>query len=155
MLMFFIRIVLSHFYRLSFFFTLSQMLHQTTGGVYAVDARSFHTSRSISARISFMLNQHLCSNQIWVISSCIMLVNMPAKITDKLASRWKVTCPAQENALAAIAWHRGLPRNAMERRGVTCSATAEVTGRDRNVETDHVRLWCQHGSWLRALLVRP
>lgn len=44
-----------------------------------------------------------------------MLVNVSAKITDKLASRWKVTCPARKNALAVTAWHQGLPGNAMER----------------------------------------
>lgn len=48
--------------------------------------------QSITAQISFTVNQHLCSNQIWVMSSCIMLVNAPGKITDKLASRWRVTC---------------------------------------------------------------
>lgn len=132
-----------------FFFTLSQMLRQTTG-VYVVEARSFHTSQSIAAQISFMLNQHLCSNQIWVISNCIMLVNMPGKITDKLASRWRVTCSARKKAPAATAWHRGLPRNVVEHSAVTCSATGDVTSRDRNGEIDHVRLWCQRGSWLRA-----
>lgn len=34
-------------------------------------------------------------------SSCIMLVNAPGKITDKLASRWRVTCSARENLLVA------------------------------------------------------
>lgn len=138
----------SHFLS-PFVFTLSQMLRQTTG-VYVVDVRSFHTSQSVPAQISFMLIQHLCSNQIWVISNCIILVNMPGKITDKLASRWRVTCWARRNALAVTAWHQGLPRNVVAPSAVTCSATGDVTGRDRNGEIDHVRLQCQDGWWLSA-----
>lgn len=124
----------SHFYRLSFsrfprcYARRPDFMRQKRGA-----------SQSNADQISFMLNQHLCSNQTWVISSCVMLVDVSAKITDKLASRWKVTCPARERSCGDrmasrspeecngafrrhLLGHRRRDRQGQKRRGWPCKA---------------------------------
>lgn len=52
------------------------------------------------SRLRFHLRWINICAATWVISNCIMLVNVPGKIADELATRWRVTCPARKNCTA-------------------------------------------------------
>lgn len=54
-----------------------------------------------------------------------------SQIIDKLANRWKVTCPAPRNVLDMVAEHQSLPRNVTELSGghLLCSSPREQWAR--------------------------
>ncbi len=104
----------------------------------------------------FMSNQHLCLNHVWVLRfSRLQQLHHACRhachVTDKPPNRWKVTRPAHRNVLVMAARQQGLLRNVTELSAVTCSALVSTTERRVNGQIDHLRLWCQYGSWVSVV----